>query len=120
MEEGEVEDILKSIDEKDLDEDDCFWVFTLVLVERSKVRAQHKNKKRTWKQSKELKRAMAKDRSFFDRRRNQPPNQRPKEVIGTKSARILMSPNQKSSRASSSAHPDEAAVPLFLPISGQT
>ena len=77
MEEGEVEDIIKSIDEKDLSEDDCFWVYTLVMVERSKVKAFHKNKKRTWKQSKDLKKAMAKDRSFFDRRRNQPPNQRP-------------------------------------------
>ncbi len=51
MEEGEVDDIIESFDEKYLDEDECFWVYTLVLVERSKVRAQHKNKKRTWKQN---------------------------------------------------------------------
>ena len=35
MPESEVDAILKSIDEKDLEEDDCFFVFTLVLVERS-------------------------------------------------------------------------------------
>ena len=62
MPESEVDEILESIDEKDLEEDDCFFVFTLVLVERSKVEAQHKNKKRTWQQSKDPKRAMAKDR----------------------------------------------------------
>ncbi len=54
MDESEVDDILKSIDERDLEEEDCFFVFTLVLVERSKVRAQQKNKKRTWQQSKDL------------------------------------------------------------------
>ena len=48
MPESEVDDILKSIDERDLEEDDRFFVFTLVLVERSKVKALQKNKKRTW------------------------------------------------------------------------
>ena len=77
MPESEVDEILKSIDEKDLEEDDCFFVFTLVLVERSKVKAQQKNKKRTWQQSRDLKEAMARDRSFFDRRRHQAPNKKP-------------------------------------------
>jgi hypothetical protein len=77
MPESEVDEILESIDEKDLEEDDCFFVFTLVLVERSKVKAQQKNKKRTWQQSRDLKKAMARDRSFFDRRRNQAPNKKP-------------------------------------------
>ena len=76
MPESEVDEILKSIDEKDLEEDDCFFVFTLVLVERSKVKAQQKNKKRTWQQSRDLKEAMVRDRSFFDRRRHQAPNKK--------------------------------------------
>ncbi len=45
MNESEVDDIIKSIDERDLEEEDCFFVFTLVLVERSKVKAQHKTRK---------------------------------------------------------------------------
>ena len=77
MPESEVDEIPKSIDEKYLEEDDRFFVFTLVLVERSKVKAQQKNKKRTWQQSRDLKEAMARDRSFFDRRRHQAPNKKP-------------------------------------------